>query len=91
MSDGKFTPGPWRVEDVAGWGICVRALKDKYIAWRLKSQADAHLIAAAPEMYEALKEIERHHVEQNRLKNRPEAKSHTLSVIRTALVKAEGQ
>ena len=51
----KFTPGPWelthtehmgyRVSDSTGWGVAI-VLKD------VNDKANAHLIAAAPEMYE---------------------------------------
>ena len=47
----KYTPGPWEIteQDIFGNGsfIC---------SWSGK-KADAHLIAAAPEMYEALKRV----------------------------------
>ena len=56
MSDAKFTPGPWRFNadeenDCTIWHknhICV--------AQRARAN-DARLIAAAPEMYEALEKI----------------------------------
>jgi hypothetical protein len=57
MSGTNFTPGPWRFEISAGWGRTIRAMKDKYIAWNLKNDHDAHLIAAAPDLYEALKDM----------------------------------
>jgi hypothetical protein len=61
MSRGKWTPGPWRVVD----GDFVYALNDaghnrfsvsvaKYGNPRSEQQANAHLIAAAPDMAEAL-------------------------------------
>lgn len=52
MSAPQFTPGPWslhrRVKDdclvhANGYGVC-----------DVRSEANAHLIAAAPELYEAL-------------------------------------
>ena len=46
--------------------------------------------SAMEKMYGALQEIERHHVEQNRLKGRPEERSHTLEVVRAALAKVDG-
>ena len=72
MSDAKFTPGPWAVDNRASF--CVNAERDGaaggvcstggyYASWRdgeelmLENQANAHLIAAAPELYEALERM----------------------------------
>jgi hypothetical protein len=101
----KFTPGPWKIvaprhnepNGVNGakiWSstnlpVCgVPRRADRPLD---QKKADLSLIAAAPDMYEALKEIERHHVEQNRMKMRPEENSHTLHVVRAALDKADGK
>lgn len=52
MSERKWTPGPWSVKHDRGIraadGACVAST---YVAAPL---ADAHLIAAAPDLYEAL-------------------------------------
>ena len=60
----RFTPGPWRVgydgtvcaSDYRSTGICsmLGTLRNKSV------KADALLIAAAPEMYEALREAREH-------------------------------
>ena len=60
----KHTPGPWKVyspEITSGWGICVGANND--ILFQLKGRgnkekkiANAQLIAAAPDLLEALQE-----------------------------------
>ena len=57
----KHAPGPWelthtehvgfRVSDSTGWGVAV-VLKDT------NDEANAHLMAAAPQMLEALEELE---------------------------------
>jgi len=66
----KFTPGPWKW--TAGWSMgpsekdgtsCVQNDKGDLVFHSCDgcslepSEADANLIAAAPEMYEALKEL----------------------------------
>lgn len=59
----------WYVEQSSTWGLCVRTrerqhevmvakgqpckTEDGYVAYRLGSKKEAHLIAAAPELYEA--------------------------------------
>lgn len=61
----KFTPGPWVLADRYGEEALVSKSNNEavaYAAWRggsqcdlaFNSKADAHLIAAAPELYEAL-------------------------------------
>lgn len=68
MSDTKFTPGPWHngqtkdpaiVFDADGWAICdCKTYHRKGYLDEMRS--NAHLIAAAPELYEVLSEaIER--------------------------------
>lgn len=55
----KPTPGPWYIQDgdIRGdFGIVVESFKAALI-----SDSNARLIAAAPEMYEFLKEIQQEH------------------------------
>ena len=54
-----------------------------------KERADKYR-NAHDDLLEALKEVERHHVEQNRAKGRNESRSYTLSIVRAAIAKAEG-
>lgn len=67
MTDTKFTPGPWRVTDAAGAG-CYRirtgpigkneygmVIAETYLHGS-SDEANANLIAAAPELYAALSE-----------------------------------
>jgi len=70
MQRSDFTPGPWVVvpygdgnalvictEPDGNWRICFLATPgDSYGAWET-IKADARLIAAAPDMYEALRYI----------------------------------
>lgn len=60
----------WYVEQSSTWGLCVRTrerqrevmvakgqprkTEDGYVAYRLESKKEAHLIAAAPDLYAAL-------------------------------------
>lgn len=57
----KFTPGPWHVPEYIGAGWDVVDVHDVNIAQNIQEEADARLIAAAPEMYgllyEALQEL----------------------------------
>lgn len=62
MSELKATPGPWRVIEKAkpvGWAHFEVAWSDydELVCDIVYEEADAHLIAAAPEMYEALDAI----------------------------------
>lgn len=61
MSEAKHTPGPWEIRRgydtiIDSIGPCI---PEEYAgsAWLKLSEADARLIAAAPELLEALKQI----------------------------------
>lgn len=52
----NFTPGPWnafKYPDVKSWTVAAK----ESIASKIKTEQDANLIAAAPEMLEALEKI----------------------------------
>lgn len=61
MSNEKFTPGPWSIVSLDSTRheslICNNDGVDilKFSEFLFIDKADAHLIAAAPEMYETLK------------------------------------
>jgi len=64
----SHTPGPWRVlpaEVTSGWGLCVGS--DRVIVAQIKGPknaektANACLVAAAPELLEALRGMLREH------------------------------
>jgi hypothetical protein len=61
MSDTKFTPGPWQIykENVMGVGdIAGVRTSDRWVVPRLNLNInDLNLIAAAPELYDALREL----------------------------------
>lgn len=60
----RFTKGPWKIDKPSEDGFYITTEKQQLIAevWGLKYGApydagNAHLIAAAPKMYEALEQI----------------------------------
>lgn len=61
MSENKFTPGPWKVRENGGFMQAVEAKKDwlvykcgKDYMGRVELEANARLIAAAPDLLQAL-------------------------------------
>lgn len=52
----NHTPGPWRVESHQNVSNIRNSAHESILVCRTQ---DAHLIAAAPEMYEALKDMQR--------------------------------
>ena len=60
MTEPKFTPGPWHTEInwkpyvAQGNGIVLAEALDNSVINRNEAEANAALIAAAPEMYDAL-------------------------------------
>jgi len=64
MADPKWTPGPWEVTELRNGDIRQVAVKQTGVRWGDGGIAvvvsdhrhhDAHLIAAAPDLYEALR------------------------------------
>ena len=61
MSDTpKHTPGPWEYRKMPRSGYIVFQTWDVPTAGYVKTEADAQLIVAAPEMLEALKALAKH-------------------------------
>ena len=62
-NERKWTAGPWRTENRNGkWPVSVVTMSGKLVAPfcggpKPHETANAHLIAAAPELYEALEEL----------------------------------
>lgn len=88
----KHTTGPWHVE-TSGYGCrFIRAADGKTVS-PILSAADAHMIASAPDMYEALKRMVAHY-DRMRFARPGYATGTELPAIvekaRAALSKAEG-
>lgn len=63
MTERKWTPGPWRVEARHGCDQLIASDgaglmgNETYYPWTPENMADWHLIAAAPDLYEALENL----------------------------------
>lgn len=58
MSEAKFTPGPWLVSELAGFEVFASGFgRGELVAQVFMQPENARLIAAAPEMYEALEKL----------------------------------
>lgn len=104
--DAKFTAGPWvareyniyadEIQIVANDGVYVASVdvdgQQGMAAWS-EIQADAHLIAAAPEMYEALIAARKHIVDgfRNICHDFPESRMAGVTQIDAAIAKARGE
>jgi len=95
-NENKWTPGPWYVgapDDC----YCIAEVGSRAVypvAGRVyqnadSDEADAHLIAAAPELYEALDELA--DLMQGVIEGDYRPDSFTLQIARAALAKARGE
>ena len=104
MSDTKFTPGPWSCTKAApsgdrgiyaaGTGIFAEAYADIRRAGEnnaAEAEANAHLIAAAPDLYAALLVAELASEELCQGQDPANECWVTLATIRSALAKAQGE
>ena len=97
----QHTPGPWAVDDTGyrapGNGLCVMAWPECVAVVgannpHLPQDANAHLIAAAPDLLEALKEIAADYADRFDLDDpstNPGIK-YTIKQARAAITKATG-
>ena len=99
MAETKFTPGPWELVSLSGYGnpfslrmpyIADMAKPDQthYGVQSIRRREDAYLIAAAPELYEALEETERYFSDADGLDEDEYIYRHR---VRAALAKARGE
>lgn len=88
MTDAKHTPGPWRYHGksrILGPKGSIGNVFASGIT-HYERASNAHLIAAAPDMYEALEELERLITDQGF-----PYEGHMLTTCRVALAKAKGE
>lgn len=98
MSETKFTPGPWEAVSFNGNSLVVTELivNEKEAIALLgtcgeKEQANAHLIAAAPDMYEALEAAVSEYGKPGGPWNVPSEPGTWIDKARAALAKARGE
>ncbi len=99
MAETKFTPGPWELVSLSGYGnpfsvrmpyIADTAKPDQthYGIQSIRRREDANLVVAAPELYKALEETERYFSEADGI---DEDEYLYRQRVRTALAKARGE
>ena len=96
----KHTPGPWEVvrEDEHEWSIWYKYYVDgekrprsSWLADSINSEADARLIAAAPDLIEALKSIEEYWNQDQNETAMADACWHAINTARAAIARATGE
>ena len=89
MSESKFTKGEWTVEDgrvvACGDFRIAYSYSGSNIPYTEPAKANAHLIAAAPEMYEAMQEF------VNRVDKGEVRSNKTYNKFKSILAKARGE
>ena len=87
----KYTPGPWEASDSVGWAIYPEKPGASHIAqlnkWRSNSAANARLMAAAPDMLEALELVQQYWATNPGLTY----EITTMEVVEKAIAKAKGE
>lgn len=89
----KHTPGPWRISNVLSNRLQIGVKGEEIAALQYgeNKEANAHLIAAAPEMLEAL-HLAVGHLEQRQVLDGVKShRTNTLKVLNAAIAKAEGR
>lgn len=87
MTERKWTPGPWEVAAGNGYDQILAAdgsslmANETYYPWVPYKMEDWHLIAAAPDLYEALELVDQYYGED----------SDVFWKVREALAKARGE
>lgn len=85
MTEAKHTPGPWFAEEdeEGNWRVADEdgAWVARSLSWAREEEADAYLIAAAPDLLEALERMVSLFLRQN---------AHDVAGARAAIAKAKG-
>ena len=94
MSETRFTPGPW---DVRAGRSCLHVVSEDNmmqtgcISFRGNGEANARLIAAAPELYAACKELAALVADEARHSDISTDQQCALELATRALAKADGR
>lgn len=99
MSASKHTPGPWRIlegDSVVAVHAVQRAICDTrgtpyWQQFKSEDLANARLIAAAPELFDAIKEMLRWRLPHDRAFTVTEGSRRAFDGLRDALSKARGE
>jgi len=84
------TPGPWAIFHTGNVNMIIPANRDGMIADLIENEANAHLIAAAPDLLEACKKaIDAADWPRLNAVERREIAAETLRIINAAIAKAE--
>ena len=90
MSTPAFAPGPWGLTDThSNYVFDVVRIGTRDV--RVGNEADAHLIAAAPTMYEALEKISEYWNRDQNETPMADALWHIIETCEEALAKARGE
>lgn len=96
--DRKWTPGPWVMdeENQGEWGVnySIQMANNRLVdvAEMVGTKEDANIIAAAPDLYEALEGMLRHSCVADAVADMKDAEDHAFErIARSALAKASGE
>ena len=93
----KHTDGPWKIKYLPPMGFVPPSHEIQYgedgecVAERVCSEDDANLIAAAPELLEALEGVEKYLVERGIERKGTVGRTIVLPAIKKAIAKARGE
>ena len=86
----QFTPGPWKIGAIESGRMAVDGANDEEVTGWIDPE-DAYLIAAAPELYEALDGLLADITEYQEINNLGGQNNHWQVKAKAALAKARGE